>query len=209
MGHHYGMETRNTASGELHGGLVQAGVVHGDVVQVVNVGESHGPNDVRVGLGWWLRPKDDPEPHAAPWDFFWKEITDPVTYEISIANLLPRPLGISDAGFVLRRALRFTGGRGGRDIAKIPIPETQFPLDLKGNARARWSVSSEDLSEFAKFQNDPESEQFLIATYAVTLNDREFNGHSMFPGRMRCRGTRMEAQFLKRKSQGAVPSDDV
>ncbi|WP_431869281.1 hypothetical protein [Nocardiopsis eucommiae] len=198
------MDVTNIASGRIQGGLIQVGTVHGDVVHVVN-GESHGPNDVRVAMGWRYRNRD-PDPAAAPWDFFWKAWEEPETYSIGIRNKLACPLGISDAGFVLRCSPR----RGGEDLARISVPEVRFPLVVEGNGTVEWNVSSSELSGFAKKQDDQEGKKLWLGSYAVTLRGRDFEGFLHFPGKARFdRGTRLEQKLLNRKDRGASHSGDM
>ncbi|WP_157756095.1 hypothetical protein [Nocardiopsis dassonvillei] len=189
------METSNHLTGDPHGPVVQAGVVHGDVIQIVNVGESHGPNDASVNPGWSFSGRS-PDPRAAPWDFFWRPWEEPETYRLSIRNKLPVPLVIAEAGFVLRRAPRETGV----DLARITAPEVEFPLTVRGHASRE--VPSTALASFSRYQAGKESEQFWLGAYAVTARGREYRGYNHYPGSRRVRGTRFEQEYLKRRARG-------
>lgn len=193
------METSNRLTGDPHGPVVQAGVVHGDVIQIVHAGEPHGPNDASVSPGWNFRGRD-PDLRAAPWDFFWSPWDEPEIYQLSIRNKLPAPLVIAEAGFVLRQAPRKTG----IDLARIAVPEVEFPLTVRDHAS--WKVPSTALAEFAAYQADQKLQRFLLGAYAITARGREYRGYNNFPGRWRVRGTRFEQEFLNRRARGEHPS---
>ena len=193
------METSNQLTGDSHGPVVQAGVVHGDVIQIVHTGESHGPNDASVGPGWSFNGRD-PDPRATPWDFFWSPWDEPEIYRLSIRNKLPAPLVIAEAGFVLRQAPRKTGV----DLAKIVVPEVALPLTVRDHAS--WEVPSTALAEFAAYQAGQKLQQFWLGAYAITARGREYRGYNHFPGRWRVIGTRLEQEYFKRRARGERPS---